>query len=98
MTRASSEESIADEAYRPRLHYTAADTWINDPNGLVYHEGVYHLFFQNNPYGVTHANMSWGHAVSTDLIHWEDRPVAILCDEEEQIFSGSAVVDEGNTA
>ncbi|MCH6468882.1 glycoside hydrolase family 32 protein [Sinomonas terrae] len=90
--------SFGEEAYRPQIHYTGADTWINDPNGLVYADGLYHLFFQNNPYGTTHANMSWGHAVSSDLIHWHDRPVAILCDDEEQIFSGSVVVDEGNTS
>ena len=88
----------ASEAYRPRLHYTAADTWINDPNGLVYADGFYHLFFQNNPYGTDHANLSWGHAVSRDLTHWADRPVAISCDENEQIFSGSIVFDESNTS
>lgn len=98
MTQDHSTASFAEGAYRPRVHYTAADTWINDPNGLVYADGVYHLFFQNNPYGADHKNMSWGHAVSPDLIHWRDRPVAILCDANEQIFSGSAVVDHGNTS
>ncbi|WP_052207070.1 glycoside hydrolase family 32 protein [Sinomonas humi] len=98
MTSSPSPVSFGEEAYRPQIHYTAAETWINDPNGLVYADGLYHLFFQNNPYGTNHANMSWGHAVSTDLVHWNDRPVAILCDDEEQIFSGSIVVDEGNTS
>ncbi|WP_334170759.1 glycoside hydrolase family 32 protein [Sinomonas sp.] len=98
MTEPTPPASFGEEAYRPLIHYTAADTWINDPNGLVYANGQYHLFFQNNPQGIHHANMSWGHAVSTDLIHWSDRPVAILCDDEEQIFSGSVVVDEGNTS
>ncbi|WP_422934406.1 glycoside hydrolase family 32 protein [Sinomonas sp. P47F7] len=97
MTQDQPAAPFAAEAYRPRMHYTAADTWINDPNGLVYADGVYHLFFQNNPYGTDHENMSWGHAVSPDLIRWRDRPVAILCDENEAIFSGSAVVDHGNT-
>lgn len=98
MTDSPSPVSFGEEAYRPQIHYTAAETWINDPNGLVYANGLYHLFFQNNPYGTGHANMSWGHAVSNDLIHWSDRPVAIVCDDEEQVFSGSIVVDEGNTS
>lgn len=98
MTTSPSPVPFGEEAYRPAIHYTAADTWINDPNGLVYLDGEYHLFYQNNPEGVDHANMSWGHAVSTDLLHWEDRPVAIPCDEDEQIFSGSIVVDRGNTS
>ncbi|MBT8160905.1 MULTISPECIES: glycoside hydrolase family 32 protein [Arthrobacter] len=98
MTEPTSPPSFGEEAYRPQIHYTAADTWINDPNGLVHAGGLYHLFFQNNPYGRDHANMSWGHAVSSDLIHWSDRPVAIPCDDQEQIFSGSVVVDEGNTS
>ena len=98
MSESTVPASSGEEASRPQIHYTAADTWINDPNGLVYSDGLYHLYFQNNPQGTTHANMSWGHAVSPDLIHWSDRPVAILCDDEEQIFSGSIVVDEGNTS
>jgi sucrose-6-phosphate hydrolase SacC (GH32 family) len=98
MTDTTCPARFGEEAYRPQIHYTAAETWINDPNGLVHHEGLYHLFYQNNPQGTDHANMSWGHAVSSDLIHWRDRPVAILCDEAEQIFSGSIVVDEANTS
>ncbi|MFD5276151.1 glycoside hydrolase family 32 protein [Pseudarthrobacter sp. NPDC058362] len=86
------------ETYRPALHYACKDTWLNDPNGLVFHDGVYHLYYQNNPYGNVHSNMSWGHATSTDLVSWEEQPVAILCDETEQIFSGSIVVDHHNTS
>lgn len=84
--------------FRPAIHFTARDTWLNDPNGLVYYGGLYHLFFQNNPYGNTWGNMSWGHATSTDLLHWTEHPVAIPCDETEDIYSGSVVVDHGNTS
>ncbi|MDQ4502552.1 glycoside hydrolase family 32 protein [Sinomonas sp. ASV322] len=86
------------DLYRPRLHYSAAQNWLNDPNGLVYADGVYHLFYQYNPFGTGWGNMSWGHATSTDLLTWTEHPVAIPCDEDEQIFSGSAVLDEDNTA
>ncbi|MFT3796997.1 GH32 C-terminal domain-containing protein [Microbacterium sp.] len=83
---------------RPNLHFTPSHNWMNDPNGLVFHRGRYHLFFQHNPYGITHANMSWGHASSTDLVSWEEHPVAIACDDDEFIFSGSVVVDEAGTS
>lgn len=90
------EDSTPD--LRPILHYTAKNTWLNDPNGLVWHQGIYHLFYQTNPFGSVWGNMSWGHATSTDLLHWTEHPVAIACDEEEDVYSGSIVVDHGNTS
>lgn len=71
---------------------------MNDPNGLVFHDGLYHLYFQCNPQGVSHANVSWGHATSTDLTHWTEHDPAILWDDDSQIFSGSVVVDHGNSS
>lgn len=85
-------------ASRPVAHFTANDSWLNDPNGLLYHEGTYHLFFQTNPCGSTWGNISWGHATSTDLVTWRERDVAIRFTPTEMAFSGSAVVDERNTA
>lgn len=86
------------DSYRPALHFTAKDTWLNDPNGLIFHDGVYHLYYQNNPLGNVWGNMSWGHATSTDLLTWTEHPVAIACDENEDIFSGSIVHDRHNTS
>lgn len=86
------------DTFRPALHYAARDTWLNDPNGLIFHDGVYHLYYQNNPLDNVWGNMSWGHATSTDLITWTEHPVAISCDEEEDIFSGSIVFDRDNTS
>ncbi|MDQ1057031.1 fructan beta-fructosidase [Arthrobacter globiformis] len=83
---------------RPILHYTAKNTWLNDPNGLIYSNGIYHLYYQNNPYGNVWGNMAWGHATSTDLTTWTEHPVAIPGDEEEDIFSGSIVIDHLNTS
>ncbi len=87
------------ERYRPQFHFTPKINWMNDPNGLVFYDDQYHMFYQYNPFGDTWGFMSWGHAVSDDLVHWEHRPVAIPYgkEEEEGIFSGSAVVDHNNT-
>lgn len=87
-----------NEQYRPQIHYTPARNWVNDPNGLVYLDGTYHAFYQYNPSGNDWGNLSWGHATSTDLIHWQEQPVALTPDELGMIFSGSAVVDKDNTA
>jgi fructan beta-fructosidase len=87
-----------NQTYRPQFHFSPAKNWMNDPNGLLYYRGKYHLFYQYNPFGNQWGNMSWGHAVSTDLVHWTELPVAIPADDTELVFSGSAVVDTNNTS
>lgn len=96
--------ATGDEQYRPLIHFSPEENWMNDPNGMVYADGVYHLFFQHNPEGTTWGNMSWGHATSPDLLHWTQQPLAIpqTFNESgqpiEDIFSGSIVVDHDNSA
>lgn len=86
------------ESFRPVYHHTPAYGWMNDPNGMFYKDGVYHLYFQYNPYGSVWGNMHWGHSTSTDLMHWKFEGGAIVPDAWGAIFSGSCVVDHENTA
>jgi fructan beta-fructosidase len=86
------------ESYRPQFHFSPEEKWMNDPNGLVYHQGIYHLFYQYYPEDIEWGPMHWGHATSKDLIRWEHKPVALFPDDNGYIFSGSAVVDTKNTS
>jgi len=94
----SGQPDVGNELYRPQIHFTPQAHWMNDPNGLVYHNGVYHLFFQYYPGGSNWGPMHWGHATSKDLVHWKREPIALYPDTLGYIFSGSAVVDKENTS
>lgn len=86
------------ETYRPQFHFSPQRHWVNDPNGMVYNKGVYHLFFQYFPNGTVWGPMHWGHATSKDMVHWQQQPIALYPDSLGYIFSGSAVVDKNNTS
>lgn len=92
------QDSLYNEKNRPQYHFSTRRGWINDPNGLIFYEGEYHLFYQHNPYEREWENMSWGHAVSKDMIHWEELPTALSPDSLGTMFSGSTVIDYANTA
>ena len=98
LTAGAQEQRFYKETFRPQYHFTPAIHWMNDPNGLVYLDGEYHLFYQFNPFGNRWGHMSWGHAVSRDLVYWQHLPVAIPEEKDTMIFSGSCVVDLNNTS
>ena len=92
------ELALYRELHRPQFHFSPRENWTNDPHGLVYQDGVWHLFFQHNPEAPVWGNMTWGHAVSDDLMHWRQLEHALYPDEHGDMFTGSAVVDHANTA
>jgi fructan beta-fructosidase len=96
--QSGAQEEWKREKYRPQFHFSPRQNWMNDPNGLVFLNGTYHLFFQYHPKGTTWGPMHWGHAVSTDLLHWDEKEIALYPDSLGYIFSGSVVVDHRNTS
>ncbi len=95
---AKNGDTVTTSQYRPEFHFTPDSMWMNDPNGMVYYEGEYHLFYQYYPDSTVWGPMHWGHAVSKDLVHWEHLPIALYPDSLGYIFSGSAVADINNTS
>ena len=95
---AQAQTAEGHELYRPQFHFSPKKNWMNDPNGMVYHNGVYHLLYQYNPEGSKHGFLSWGHATTRDFFNWEEHDVALYPDSLGLIFSGSAVIDKDNTA
>jgi fructan beta-fructosidase len=98
MSNLDTKQQYYTEKYRPQFHFSPEEEWMNDPNGMVYYEGEYHLFYQYHPHGTTWGPMHWGHAISQDLVHWEHLPIALAPDDNGMIFSGSAVVDWNDTS
>ncbi len=96
--KAQPDTAIYHSLYRPQIHFSPKEHWMNDPNGMVYNDGVYHLFFQYYPEGTTWGPMHWGHTTSPDMIHWTEQPIALYPDSLGYIFSGSAVADKKNTS
>ena len=97
-TAVSVSTSSEEQMYRPNFHFTPKKGWMNDPNGMFYANGYYHLSYQYYPDGNKWGPMHWGHAISKDLIKWEEHPIAIYPDNDKYIFSGSSVVDINNTS
>lgn len=95
---AAQQPPAYDQPFRPQYHFSPRQNWTNDPNGLVYFDGEYHLFYQYNPFGDRWGHMSWGHAVSRDLLHWQELPVALAEENGIMIFTGSTVVDQHNSS
>ena len=93
----ATNDKLYAEKYRPQFHFTPKEMWMNDPNGMVYYQGEYHLFYQYHPKSMVWGPMHWGHATSKDLVHWTHLPIALYPDSLGLIFSGSAVVDKNNS-